>query len=140
MQEFPETLPSNESMFATFIPARTPEFKVHRTEGLAHSALGQRSYDESYAKYEMKDGQWVKVFEYVPQTEGCGICGGSFRVSTYSGGYRHVRCESLSKAPRWKKKPICQNCRNTQRAQERRMQEEARDRAEYERLKKQFDK
>ena len=131
--EFPDTLPSKESMFATYIPARTPEFKVHRTEGLAHSALGQRNYNESYAKYEMKEGQWVKVFEHHP-ADACGLCGGTFQVTHPSGRTGVFRYESYAKVPKWQKEPICHNCYTTQREKQRRIDEEKRERAQYERL------
>lgn len=136
--EFPDTLPSTESQYATYIPWRTPEFKVHRTEGLAHSALGQRSYDEPYAKYELKGGVWHKVFEYQP-ADVCGFCKGSLRVGTPSGGWRYSRNESLSKAPKWTKKPICRNCYNIQNEQRKREMQEQRERAELARLSKKYE-
>jgi hypothetical protein len=133
--EFPDTIPSKESMWATYIPARSPEFKVHKTLGLARSAMGQRSYDESYALYEMQGGQWVKTFEYHP-AEMCGICGWRFNNGTDR--WARVRYESMSKASKWTKGPICAKCYGIQRDQIRREAEERRELAELKRLQNKY--
>lgn len=68
---YPDTLSFNKEPFATVIPYRSPSFKVHRTEGLANSAL---SHHREGAKYELKAGVWTKIWEFkVP--DDCESCG-----------------------------------------------------------------
>ncbi len=128
--DFPDTLPSEEIGWATFVPERKPQFKVHNTKGLAHSALGQRNYYESYALYELVGGIWHRRFEYVPGSD-CNYCGNEFSKDQW-GGY--VRIRPLSDGPGWNKKPICNKCYTVQREQRNREIREAQERAELARL------
>lgn len=73
MSEFPDTIPAEISSWATKIPRRNPEFKVHAKESLANLALGQRDLYESFAKYELVNGEWVLRFKYEPR-EDCDRC------------------------------------------------------------------
>lgn len=58
---FPDTIEIQEP-FATVVPYRSGnDFKVHRTEALANSAL---AYHKQGAKYQQIDGKWVKVWEF----------------------------------------------------------------------------
>lgn len=68
---FPDTLTFDKEPFATVIPYRTPSFKVHRTQGLANSAL---THHKQGAKYELIDGVWHKCWEF-KDPEDCDSCG-----------------------------------------------------------------
>jgi len=129
--EFPETLPSKESQFATYIPARQPAFKVHSNEGLAHSALGQRGTDEAYAKYELKNGEWTLVYEHQPK-DNCDQCKQPFTLDRWKRVSRNKPYNE--KGPAWLQDTICDGCYNRQRADWNREQQEKRDRAELARL------
>lgn len=133
--DFPDTMPSKESRYATYIPARHPAFKVHSNEGLAHSAMGQRNLNEPYAKYEFENGQWVKVFEYQPPgaDDPCSYCGEPYGRDQWG---RIDLNESMADTPKWKRKAICGKCSKYQREQARREQQEERDRRELARLQK----
>lgn len=67
---FPDKLSFVKEPFATVIPWRSPPFKVHKTEGLANSAL---SHHGQGAKYKQVDGVWIKVWEFYEPTE-CENC------------------------------------------------------------------
>lgn len=111
--DFPESLPSQETGWATYIPGRSPAFKMHTSRGLAHAALSGRSYAESYAEYELVDGEWLRRFTYVP-TNNCNYCGDEFTKNQY-GAY--VRIRPLSDGPQWDKLPICRDCYQIQKEQ-----------------------
>lgn len=134
--DFPDTMPSKEVQYATYIPARQPAFKVHNTQGLANSAVGQRNWNEPWAKYELQGGDWVKVDEYQPPTN-CSMCGNQF--NRWDNG-KIIYHTSVAKVAKYKKRPICSNCYNTQRAQQRREEEEQRDLAELRRLSTKYGK
>lgn len=69
---FPDQLSFNKEPFATVIPTRAAgTFKVHKTEGLANSAL---SHHHEGAKYKQMHGVWVKVWEFYDPTN-CESCG-----------------------------------------------------------------
>lgn len=69
---FPERLNFDKEPFATVIPGRASgTFKVHKTEGLANSAL---SHHGEGAKYKQENGVWVKVWEFY-EPEDCESCG-----------------------------------------------------------------
>lgn len=99
---FPLTLPGAEHIWATKIPRRSPEFKAHATEGLANNAMGQRSPDESYAKYKFENGVWNRVFLYVPPSE-CSDCGKA--LSRRGGGHRMWGFKPTYSAP-----VVCDDC------------------------------
>lgn len=106
---FPDTIPNDEAhVWATMIPLRAPEFKVHKNEGLANSAIGNRSVDESYAKYELVDGIWVKRLEYIPGTN-CDNCHQPFygNLSYDDGRNRKVY---FYKGPKYLAPVICHKC------------------------------
>lgn len=67
---FPDKLDFQKEPFATVIPARNTAFKVHKTEGLANSAL---AYHKQGAKYKQENGAWVKVWEFY-DPEACEKC------------------------------------------------------------------
>ena len=72
---FPTKIPADESpKWATLIPHRVPEFKIHSSEGLAHNAMSNRSLNESFAKYELVNGEWILRYLYRPEKY-CSACG-----------------------------------------------------------------
>ena len=90
---------------ATYIPSRSPSFKVHNKPGLAHNAMSQRGFGSPFAKYELVDGVWHRTYAYVPPTH-CKRC-----------GEKHERGWSMYNAdpreediPRWKRTPVCKDC------------------------------
>lgn len=68
---FPDVLAFDKEPFATVIPYRSPSFKVHKTEGLANSAL---SHHKQGAKYELVNGVWTKRWEF-KEPDNCEVCG-----------------------------------------------------------------
>lgn len=129
--QFPDVLPASVNVWATYIPYRTPEFKVHRSEGLANNAMGQRGPDESYAKYQLVSGEWVKVFEHHP-AKNCAWCSAPLT------GYRDRYLPPLSKKPKWQQPTICKQCYDTSYAQQRREAQELRERRELQRLQDKY--
>lgn len=67
---FPEKLDFQKEPFATVIPSRSVSFKVHKSEGLANSAL---SHHREGAKYKQVDGEWIKVWSFYEPTN-CEKC------------------------------------------------------------------
>lgn len=65
--------------WATFIPGRKPEFKVHKQRNHALSAFQYRS---NFLLFHWEDGKWVEVFRAEnwhddPKKEICDKCGKS---------------------------------------------------------------
>lgn len=109
MSNFPDTIPSAEAhVWATMIPDRSPEFKVHKSEGLANSAMGNRGINESYAKYELVDGVWHKRYEYIPP-DVCDRCNGPF-VGTRPYDTGRNRQRYLYKGVGYLAPVICNTC------------------------------
>ena len=74
MGDFPETIPGNVENWATMCFDRSPEFKVHTKKGLALSAIANKKRHTEIALYELKDGAWTKVWEYIkPELCECGL-------------------------------------------------------------------
>lgn len=132
MTSFPDVIPQKEAhIWATMIPGRSPDFKVHKSEALANSAMGQRGFHAEYAKYKLESGGWTKVFEYHPPT----ICRCGNRYKDHSGSYyRHFYEDPSSTEAKYKQKPICRVCYETQQAELNRHRQEQRERAELARL------
>ena len=108
MTKFPDTLPAEISNWATKVPGRNPEFKVHAKESLANSALGQRGLHESFAKYELTNGEWVLRFKYEPR-EDCDRC--HRRYSEMSGGYwSKRRARPRYAKPQYTSLVVCNHC------------------------------
>lgn len=101
---FPPTMACDT--VATYIPHRSPSFKVHSKPGLAHNALGQRGFNSPFAKYELENGVWIRTYAYIPPTH-CKRCGESFKGKGYSCYYHDPREDDL---PRWKRTPVCKDC------------------------------
>jgi len=105
---FPDTLNFQKEPFATVIPPRSTTFKVHKTEGLANSAL---SYHGEGAKYKQENGVWVKVWEF-KVAENCETCdailGEDDRRSSYYGD-NHYR-SPLHRGPQIFAPYLCKVC------------------------------
>lgn len=124
---FPDrVVPVDAHIWATMIPARTPEFKVHKTEALANSAMGNRNIHESYAKYELVNGIWEKRYEYVPPAV-CDSCGGPF-IGTRSYDRGMNRKAHFYKGPQYLAPVICSKCYEADRAEHNRIWQEKRER------------
>lgn len=108
MTNFPDTIPADSSNWATKVPRRHPEFKVHSKESLANSALGQRGLNESFAKYELVNGQWVLRFKYEPR-EDCDRCHRLYSEMTDSYWHRR-RCRPAHAKPQYSSLVVCNNC------------------------------
>lgn len=71
--EFNPPPPPSIPPYATYIEDRRPQFKVHRTLGLAKSAVGAKIWKNGMRGgivYELKDGQtWVELFRVEPGTQ-----------------------------------------------------------------------
>lgn len=117
-EQFPPTLPANVQTVATFIPSRSPEFKVHSKPGLAHNALGGRGYTVARAKYELIDGEWKRVWAYVPPTN-CRRCNRLYadvlaeqkRQSGRNYHWHHQYYDDPTyTGPKWCAEPVCKIC------------------------------
>lgn len=116
-ERFPPSIPASVQSVATFIPARSPEFKVHKSPGLAHGALGQRGFHESRAKYELVDGAWQRVWAYVPP-DNCRRCKRRYDDVVASEQARRNHRGWMSKyhhdpsydGPVWCSEPVCILC------------------------------
>lgn len=128
--EFPETIePKSQPVWATHIPGRSPEFKVHKTVGQAHNALSQRGFHEHYALYHLIDGVWNKTFEYHPPE----VCECGRRYAESAQPYRSVYNRDPDAKHRWDSLPICLACYEVKRL---RIREEYERQRELETLKK----
>lgn len=119
-ERFPPSIPANENTVATFIPSRSPEFKVHKTPGLAHSALGQRGFYDARAKYELRDGEWQRVWAYVPP-DNCRRCNRRYadvlaeqarQAQAVNRFYRPAKyhADPTHTGPGWNAEPVCKIC------------------------------
>jgi hypothetical protein len=116
-EKFPPTLPSKSATVASFIPSRSPEFKVHSSPGLCHSALGYGGFDRDRAKYELADGEWVRVWYFAGNaTRECPECKGNpFEIIKARQGDRGYWRSAWREDPRhtgpvWNHTPVCADC------------------------------
>lgn len=112
-ERFPPVIAANLHTIATFIPYRSPEFKVHSKPGLAHGAMSNRGFHESFAKYELIDGEWRRVYAYMPPDK-CKRCGNAYEHRGYTKYHTDPREESI---PRWQRTPVCKDCASAIRAE-----------------------
>ncbi len=136
---FPDELPAEQSQWATYIPGRNPEFKVHSNLGLARSAMGQRSLDERYALYNLVEGTWVKTFEYGPRPN-CDRCGQSYVTASnnrWRGSQRNW--EDTGSRPWEGGNVICASCKNADDSLRQLKYQIKQERAEFERLKAKYE-
>lgn len=90
---------------ATYIPHRSPSFKVHSRAGLAHNALGQRGFASAFAKYELENGVWVRTYAYIPPTH-CKRCG-----AEYEKAYNRYRMDPReADVLTYLRTPVCKKC------------------------------
>lgn len=112
--KFPPTLPANSSTVASFIPSRSPEFKVHASAGLCHSALSNRAPFQDRAKYELINGEWVRTWYWAGNaTRNCHECDrdpfelAKNRIARY---YRVWNNDPRHMGAVWNHKPVCLDC------------------------------
>lgn len=116
-EQFPPTIPAAVQSVASFIPGRNPEFKVHKSAGLAHSALGQRGFYDARAKYVLRDGEWQRDWAYVPP-KNCRRCDRRYedvvlseQRKTNRGGWRtKYHHDPTYTGPVWCSEPVCIIC------------------------------
>ncbi len=90
--EFPEFYEAKKPPeWATFCPDRRPNFKVHTSKGLAHSAIGYHKPQSEIAMYHLEvingEAVWQKVWEYTFPSS-CPSCGKDFKPERgYSSKY-----------------------------------------------------
>lgn len=134
MTEFPDVIERPQThVWATLVPMRSPEFKVHQSEGFANSALGQRGLYESYAKYELVNGSWVKRFEYHPPTH-CSQCGNAFANKV-----EITRKTRFYSGLRWNAPLICRECSQEDNREHYRILKEKSERETLAKLKAKYD-
>lgn len=109
MTKFPDTIPADSSNWATKIPGRNPEFKVHTKESLANSAMSQRNLYESFAKYELVGGEWVLRYKYEPRPD-CDRC---HRPYAEMQNRWRARNRPVHARPQWSSIVVCSECVNT---------------------------
>lgn len=139
-EQFPPTIPAADQSVATFIPGRNPEFKVHKSAGLAHSALGQRGFGDRKAKYEFHNGEWKRVWAYVPPAN-CRRCSRRYddvvaseqARRTHRGWITKYQHDPSYDGPVWCSEPVCIICVREIRAETEKAEEEAAARALHER-------
>jgi hypothetical protein len=130
---FPETIPAEHAQWATLIPGRNPQFKIHTNLGLAHSAIGQRNLGERFAIYKLVDGSWELEWHYEPY-DNCDRCGKPFRDQAawvHSHG-RKLEGQHIKGGPTkrvWEgANIICEPCYNSDRATANQEYQEAQER------------
>lgn len=73
---FPDRITSKQPhSWATLVPDRSPQFKVHNDQGKARAALTCHFRDCAVALYELVEGAWCKREEYARGV--CSTCGGN---------------------------------------------------------------
>jgi hypothetical protein len=96
-----------------------------------------RGWYESFAKYRLEDGNWVKVFQYTPP-ERC-RCGGGYLVPrSYGGAANQYYTDPDYKGRKIDTLPICQNCYNRISAAKKAAAVEKREREQLKRLQAKY--
>lgn len=108
---FPDTIPASTSQWATMIPARNPEFKVHSKESLANSAMSQRGLRESFAKYELVGDKWILRWKYEPR-DACDRCGVLYK-NIQGTNWDRSRCRPDHATPAWSSIVVCCSCKRS---------------------------
>jgi hypothetical protein len=97
-------------IWATYVHGRSPQFKVHSSEGLANSAIGYHYPQSTVVKYKLQDGEWQEFEAYEPPTN-CDWCNGTFLTRGYVNrehiSYHRPR---YAPGPEFKKPVICFAC------------------------------
>lgn len=114
--EFPDVYErANPPEWATFVPDRTPAFKLHTSKQLAHSAIADKKPKREVALYHIESDEagkpvWRKVWEYV-YPDNCERCGGSFEWERF--GRKRIEYCLPRGADRVIDKPvICRECQS----------------------------
>lgn len=103
-------------LWASYIPNRSPKFKVHKTEGHAKNALAYYWPHREGIMYESVDGEWVERDRAVFPTT-CVTCDGPLSPRRY---YRHGHdlpraflSNEQKDLPAYKKPRECDDCNET---------------------------
>lgn len=123
--------------WATYCAIRKPEFKVHSSLGLAHSAIANKKPHYEVTLLHFEDGHWRVEWEYT-HPEACERCAGPFTRSPY-GGQPYERYLPFMSEDRVKDAPvICKSCRDADRDEYYREAREAQEKAELARLQEKY--
>lgn len=121
--------------WATYIPSRSPQHKMHNTRGQAHNAVANKFPDGEGHVFEFVDGDWKISHSYYPPDE-CAWCKGDFWTQNPYSHRRHLSryVPRSQEGPNFKRDVICASCYNKDEQDRRVRLQEERERAEYERL------
>lgn len=92
--------------FATYIPSRRPEFKVHSNQGHAKNAINGVWPVFPAALYQWQDDKWVEV-DRVERATHCSRCEKPFDT-TYERYGQTIR--ELEVSPKYKSPRFCRPC------------------------------
>jgi hypothetical protein len=95
-----------QHIWATYVEDRSPQFKVHSSEGLANSAVGYHYPGTTVVKYKLQDGEW-QVYETYETPKTCAWCEQPFVKVMWS--RLHFRPRE-AKGPEYRKPVICADC------------------------------
>jgi hypothetical protein len=117
-----ELRPPTTPEWATYVPHRHPQWKIHRRKGDASNALGMHFERGPCALYHFEDGEWIKQVETGPkQCSKCGIKRGEdypegTSYTIYGKERRPTKCWSISapyprNVPSYTTPLLCEVCR-----------------------------
>lgn len=122
-----DTTPRKLPEYATYIPSRSPNFKMHKQKKHAANALScGAGADSPGILYQNIDGKWIEIDRFEPPTE-CAHCGGNFqqihnemfeeykKTSTSRYVYNTYRARVVyddAIKPAYKQKKVCNRCYN----------------------------
>jgi hypothetical protein len=98
--------------WATDVPSRNPQFKIHRTQGLAMSALSDKMpYGACQVlRFDLASMMWKVYIDFISPTD-CERCGGPFAYGTYRDRTDKIAEDRLGdKRPKWQRDIICRVC------------------------------
>lgn len=123
--------------WATFIPDRTPNFKMHNTKQQAMAAMAYRMPNNACTLLHFENGEWVEEWDYQP-SDICNWCGGSVYVESYGRKWAHRHYPPQHKGTRVGSPVICDGCYKAERLRLADKAHEERERKQYEELKQKY--
>ena len=105
----------NQNVWATHVQTRSPNFKVHSSQGLAHSAVGYHFPENTVTMYHLENGEWAVYRVFERPTE-CDRCHGTLKVTGYGRTYTQFRRPYKQRGQaRFDEPVICESCYNVER-------------------------
>lgn len=98
---------SPDIKWASLIPGRKPEFKVHKTRGQAFNAVSQKMPRQSVAVLEFNGADWQFYFDYSPPIN-CERCGGPFHPDRWN--RKHLNMAKQEGDPNYLSDIVCDLC------------------------------